>query len=86
MLKQSEAVRDVLKAGNAFKCLIAYIDDSLIKQGVDSTLMNANMDDGSQFEPTLIEKLCATFQKLLSYPTELRLVFEIVSAMFEKLG
>ncbi|KAL6226794.1 hypothetical protein ACLB2K_000754 [Fragaria x ananassa] len=32
-------------------------------QGVDSTLMNANMDDGSQSEPTLIEKLCATFQK-----------------------
>nr|XP_011460757.1 PREDICTED: uncharacterized protein LOC101314224 [Fragaria vesca subsp. vesca] len=86
LLEQSEEVTDVLEAGNAFKCLIAYIDDSLIKQGVDSTLKNANMDDGSQSQPTLIEKLCATFQKLLSYPTELRLVFEIVSAMFEKLG
>ncbi|KAL6220912.1 hypothetical protein ACLB2K_008665 [Fragaria x ananassa] len=48
--------------------------------------MNANMDDGSQFEPTLIEKLCATFQKLLSYPTILCRAFELVSAMFEKLG
>ncbi|KAL6226791.1 hypothetical protein ACLB2K_000752 [Fragaria x ananassa] len=86
LLEQSEEVTDVLEAGNAFKCLIAYVDDSLIKQGVDSTLKNANMDDGSQSQPTLIEKLCATFQKLLSYPTELRLVFEIVSAMFEKLG
>ncbi|KAL6224264.1 hypothetical protein ACLB2K_003119 [Fragaria x ananassa] len=86
LLEQSEEETDVLEAGNAFKCLIAYIDDSLIKQGVDHTLMNANMDDGSQSEPTLIEKLCGTFQKLLSYPAVLRLVFEIVSAMFEKLG
>ncbi|KAL6226795.1 hypothetical protein ACLB2K_000755 [Fragaria x ananassa] len=86
LLEQSEAVKNVIQAGNAFKCLIAYIDDSLIKQGVDSTLMNANMDDGSQSERTLIEKLCATFQKLLSYHTVILLVFKIVSAMFEKLG
>ncbi|XP_062010721.1 uncharacterized protein LOC133727111 [Rosa rugosa] len=87
LLEQSD-LWNVQDAGNAFMRLIAYIDESMIKQGVDRVLMNANMDDGSQSEPTLIEKLCATFPKLLSYrcPTIRYLVFEIVSTLFNKLG
>ncbi|KAM5547225.1 hypothetical protein ABKV19_001632 [Rosa sericea] len=87
LLEQSDLM-NVQDAGNALMCLVAYIDESMIKQGVDRALMNANMDDGSQSEPTLIEKLCATFPKLLSYRcTTIRyLVFEIVSTMFNKLG
>ncbi|PRQ47012.1 hypothetical protein RchiOBHm_Chr2g0095131 [Rosa chinensis] len=87
LLEQSD-LRNVQDAANALMRLVAYIDEGMIKQGVDRALMNANMENGSQSEPTLIEKLCATFPKLLSYRcTNIRhLVFEIVSTMFNKLG
>lgn len=81
--------KDIPDAAYAFKCLIhACIDESLIKQGVDRVVMNANMDNGSKFEPTIIENLCATIQSLLGYrdTTILDLAFEIVSTMFDKLG
>ncbi|PRQ46998.1 hypothetical protein RchiOBHm_Chr2g0094991 [Rosa chinensis] len=87
MVKPEE--EDIAHAAQAFKCLIrACIDESLIKQGVDRILMNANMYNRTNSEPTIIEKLCATIQSLFGYSdtTILYLAFEIVSTMFEKLG
>ncbi|XP_062010727.1 uncharacterized protein LOC133727118 isoform X2 [Rosa rugosa] len=87
MVKPEE--EDIAHAVQAFKCLIrACIDESLIKQGVDRILLNANMYNRTNSEPTIIERLCATIQSLFGYcdTAILYLAFEIVSTMFEKLG
>ncbi|PRQ47070.1 hypothetical protein RchiOBHm_Chr2g0095731 [Rosa chinensis] len=91
------ALRDILgseheeaihAAVNAFKSLIhACIDESLIKQGVDQIVKNGNMDE-RRSGPTVIEKVCAIIESLLgyNYTPVLDLVFQVVSAMFDRLG
>ncbi|XP_021804868.1 RRP12-like protein [Prunus avium] len=91
------ALRDVLAseheeavhaAAHTFKSLIhACIDESLIKQGVDQIVMNANLD-ARKSGPTIIEKVCATIESLLGYHYAgvWDLAFQVVSAMFDKLG
>ncbi|ONH97511.1 hypothetical protein PRUPE_7G193800 [Prunus persica] len=91
------ALRDVLAseheeaihaAAHTFKSLIHdCIDESLIKQGVDQIVMNANLD-ARKSGPTIIEKVCATIESLLGYHYAgvWDLAFQVVSAMFDKLG
>ncbi|KAL6277373.1 hypothetical protein ACE6H2_020974 [Prunus campanulata] len=91
------ALRDVLAseheeaihaAVHTFKILIhVCIDESLIKQGVDQIVMNANLD-ARKSGPTIIEKVCATIESLLRYHYAgvWDLAFQVVSAMFDKLG
>nr|XP_011469391.1 PREDICTED: uncharacterized protein LOC105352945 [Fragaria vesca subsp. vesca] len=81
--------KDMAHAAEAVRFLInTCIDESLIKQGVDHVLMNVNMYNRTNSEPTIIEKLCATIQSLFGYrgKTILFLALEIVSTMFDKLG
>ncbi|KAH0970908.1 hypothetical protein GBA52_023064 [Prunus armeniaca] len=91
------ALRDVLAskheeaihaATDTFKSLIhVCIDESLIKQGVDQIVMNANMDTRKSGQ-TIIAEVCASIESLLRYDYNgvWDLVFHIVSAMFDKLG
>ncbi|ONH97380.1 hypothetical protein PRUPE_7G186700 [Prunus persica] len=91
------AVRDVLAskheeaihaATDTFKSLIhVCIDESLIKQGVDQIVMNANMDTRKSGQ-TIIAEVCASIESLLRYDYNgvWDLAFHIVSAMFDKLG
>ncbi|VVA40350.1 PREDICTED: RRP12 [Prunus dulcis] len=91
------ALRDVLAseheeaihaAVHTFKTLIhACIDESLIKQGVDQIVMNANLD-ARKSGPTIIEKVCATIESLLGYHYAgvWDLAVQVVSVMFDKLG
>ncbi|KAK9946165.1 hypothetical protein M0R45_011641 [Rubus argutus] len=88
------ALRDILgskheeathAAVNTFKSLIhACIDESLIKEGIDQFVMRNERRSG----PTIIEKLCATIENLVGYhyTPVLDLAFQVVSAMFDKLG
>ncbi|BFG39488.1 hypothetical protein CerSpe_257610 [Prunus speciosa] len=90
------ALRDVLASKHeeaihagtdTFKSLIhVCIDESLIKQGVDQIVMNANMDTRKSGR-TIIE-VCASIESLLRYDYNgvWDLAFHIVSAMFDKLG
>ncbi|PQQ15272.1 RRP12-like protein [Prunus yedoensis var. nudiflora] len=90
------ALRDVLASKHEeaihagtdkFKSLIhVCIDESLIKQGVDQIVMNANMDTRKSGR-TIIE-VCASIESLLRYDYNgvWDLAFHIVSAMFDKLG
>ncbi|KAJ4957678.1 hypothetical protein NE237_024789 [Protea cynaroides] len=75
-------------AMEAFKSLIiACIDESLIKQGVDQIMVNAEFD-ARRSQPTIIEKICATIESLLGYQYNAvwDMVFQVVSTMFDKLG
>lgn len=70
----------------AMKSLIyTCVDDSLIKQGVDKIMASG---DKSKSSPTIIEKLCATVDSLLhySYAAVWDMSFQVVAAMFDKLG
>lgn len=60
------------------------IDESLIKQGVDQITLDQSRRSG----PTIIEKICATVESLLDYHyiAAWDRVFEVVSAMYYKLG
>ncbi|XP_008242162.1 PREDICTED: RRP12-like protein [Prunus mume] len=91
------ALRDVLAskheeaihaATDTFKSLIhVCIDESLIKQGVDQIVKNANMDTRKSGQ-TIVAEVCASIESLLRYDYNgvWDLVFHIVSAMFDKLG
>jgi len=81
----SEHEEAILAATEALKSMINYcIDDSLIKQGVDQIML----DDSRMLGPTIIEKICLTFESLLDYhyAASWDRVFEVVSSMFHKLG
>jgi ribosomal RNA-processing protein 12 len=81
----SEHEEAIFAASDALKSMINYcIDESLIKQGVDQI----TLDDSRMSRPTVIEKICATVESLLGYHyiAAWDRVFEVVSAMFHKLG
>ncbi|GAU23825.1 hypothetical protein TSUD_27350 [Trifolium subterraneum] len=81
----SEHEEAIFAASDALKSMINYcIDESLIKQGVDQITLNESRRSG----PTIIEKICATVESLLGYhyAAAWDRVFEVVSAMFHKLG
>lgn len=76
-----EAIR---AAQGAMKNLIcACINEDLIRQGVTTENMEARRSG-----PTVIEKLCAIIESLLDYhyTAVFDLAFQVVSAMFDKLG
>ncbi|KAI4335172.1 hypothetical protein L6164_013842 [Bauhinia variegata] len=84
----SEHEEAIYAATNAFKSLVhSCIDDNLIKQGVDQISLNANTESRKS-GPTIIEKICATIESLLDfhYAAVWDRVFQVVSAMFHKLG
>ncbi|OVA08308.1 putative domain NUC173 [Macleaya cordata] len=75
-------------ATEALKSLIhACIDEGLIKQGVNQIVLNAD-EETRRSGPTIIEKICATIESLLGYRYNAvwDLAFQVVSAMFDKLG
>lgn len=78
----------VFSATESLRSLIfTCIDDSLIKQGVDQ--INLTEASGERRSgPTAIEKICVTLESLLGYQySEVwDMSFQILSAMFEKLG
>lgn len=78
----------LVAAVTTLKSLIhSCIDENLIKQGVDQITANANSATRKS-GPTVIEKVCAAIESLLDYHYEAvwDMSFQIVSAMFEKLG
>ncbi|TQD93685.1 hypothetical protein C1H46_020689 [Malus baccata] len=84
----SEHEEVIHAAADTFKSLIhACIDESLIKQGVDQIVMNGK-NDARKSGPTIIEKVCAAIESLLGYHYAgvWDLAFQVVSAMFDKLG
>ena len=84
----SEHEEAIHAAAHTFKSLIhACIDESLIKQGVDQVVMNANLD-ARKSGPTIIEKVCATIESLhgYHYAGVWDLAVQVVSVMFDKLG
>ncbi|XP_006843867.2 RRP12-like protein [Amborella trichopoda] len=78
----------VFGATKALKSLISTcIDESLIKQATDQikpTLSGGLRRSG----PTILEKVCATVESLLGYQYNAvwDMAFQVVSAMFDKLG
>lgn len=81
----SEHEEAIFAATDALKSMINYcIDESLIKQGVDQI----TLDESRRSGPTIIEKICATVESLLDYhyAAAWDRVFDVVSAMFHKLG
>ncbi|KAK7388294.1 hypothetical protein VNO78_23108 [Psophocarpus tetragonolobus] len=84
----SEHEEAMYAATDALKSIInSCIDESLIKQGVDQISLNENQESRKS-APTIIEKICATIESLLDYhyTSVWDRVFQIVSAMFHKLG
>ncbi|XP_054814971.1 uncharacterized protein LOC129315359 isoform X2 [Prosopis cineraria] len=84
----SEHEEAIHAATGSFKSLIhSCIDESLIKQGVDQISLNADTPS-RRSGPTIIEKVSATIESLLDYHFDAvwDKVFEVVSAMFRKLG
>nr|GEV58478.1 hypothetical protein [Tanacetum cinerariifolium] len=82
----SEHEEPLAVAMEAFKSLIhTCIDDILIKQGVDQIMTSGG---ARKTGPTIIEKLCATVESLLdySYAAVWDMSFQVVAAMFDKLG
>nr|DAD45608.1 TPA_asm: hypothetical protein HUJ06_003838 [Nelumbo nucifera] len=78
----------LVAANEALRSLIhACIDESLIKQGVDQLMENAK-GESRKSGPTIIEKICATIESFLGYRYNAvwDSSFQIVSAMFDKLG
>ncbi|XP_038879236.1 RRP12-like protein isoform X2 [Benincasa hispida] len=74
----------IYAAQDAMKNLIsACIDEDMIRQGVTSENMEARKSG-----PSVIEKLCAITESLLDYhyTAVFDLAFQVVSAMFDKLG
>uniref|UniRef100_A0A1D1YZ83 RRP12-like protein n=1 Tax=Anthurium amnicola TaxID=1678845 RepID=A0A1D1YZ83_9ARAE len=75
-------------ATDTLKGLICYcIDDSLINQGVDQINLTV-VGRARRSGPTTIEKICAIIEGLLGYQYNevWEMSFQILSAMFEKLG
>ncbi|XP_054821263.1 uncharacterized protein LOC129320102 isoform X2 [Prosopis cineraria] len=84
----SEHEEAICAATGSIKSLIhSCIDESLIKQGVDQISLNAHTPS-RRSGPTVIEKVCATIESLLDYHFDAvwDRVFQVVSAMFHKLG
>lgn len=84
----SEHEEAIYAATDALKSMInSCIDESLIKQGVDQICSSANKDSRKS-DATIIEKLCATLESFLDYHYAAiwDRVFQVISAMFHKLG
>ncbi|KAI9114053.1 hypothetical protein K1719_015304 [Acacia pycnantha] len=84
----SEHEEAIYAATGSFKSLIhSCIDESLIKQGFDQISLNPHTSSRKS-GPTIIEKVCATIESLLDYHFHAvwDRVFQVVSAMFHKLG
>ena len=85
----SEHEEAIHSAVNTLKGLIlACLDESLIKEGVEEIKkVNLNMDSRKS-GPTVIEKVCATMESLVGYhyTAVLDLSFQVISSMFDKLG
>ncbi|XP_051150199.1 uncharacterized protein LOC127264739 [Andrographis paniculata] len=84
----SEHVGAAVASVATFKRLInSCIDESLIKEGVDEIITNANAAVRKS-GPTIIEKVCSTIESLLDYHygTLWDMSFQIASTMFNKLG
>lgn len=82
----SEHEEAIFAATEAFKTLInGCIDECLIKQGVDQII---NSKEDRKAGPTIIEKVCVTIESLLDYHYSAvwNMAFQVVSAMFDKLG
>ncbi|KAM3395018.1 RRP12-like protein [Capsicum galapagoense] len=82
--EHEEAIRAALEA---LKSLIhECIDENLIKQGVDNIICSNT--DLRKSGPTIIEKICATIESLLSYhyAAVWDMSFQVVVFMFDKLG
>lgn len=83
----SEHEEAIFAATEALKNLInTCFDEGLIKQGVDR-IANPN-SDLRKSGPSVIEKVCATIESLLDYHYNAvwDMAFQVVSAMFDKLG
>ncbi|CAN1843511.1 RRP12-like protein [Linum perenne] len=83
-IMEKEHEEAIFAATEAFRSLIqTCVDEDLIKQGVDQIRMNTQ-----KFEPTIIAKLSAIIESLLTYQygAVWDMVFQVVSAMFDKLG
>lgn len=81
----SEHEEAIFAAADALKSMINYcIDETLIKQGVDQITLDESRISG----PTIIERICAIVESLLDYhyAAAWDRVFDVVSAMFHKLG
>lgn len=84
----SEYEEAIYAATDALKSMInSCVDESLIKQGVDQLTLSKN-GEPRRSAPTIIEKICATIESLLDYhyAAVWDRVFQVVSAMFQKLG
>jgi len=84
----SEHEEAIHAATDALKSMISScIDESLIKQGVEQISLSENKES-RRSAPTIIEKICATVESLLDYhyTAVWDRVFQVVSAMFQKLG
>lgn len=82
--EHEEAIRAALEA---LKSLIhECIDENLIKQGVDDII--SSNTDMRKSGPTIIEKICATIESLITYhyAAVWDMSFQVVAAMFDKLG
>uniref|UniRef100_A0A1J3F6E5 RRP12-like protein n=1 Tax=Noccaea caerulescens TaxID=107243 RepID=A0A1J3F6E5_NOCCA len=83
----SEHEEAIFAATDALKSLIySCIDESLIRESVNG-IQNSNLNVRKS-TPTVIEKLCATVESLLDYKYHAvwDMSFQVVSAMFNKLG
>lgn len=83
----SEHEEAIFAATDALKSLIfSCIDESLIREGVNG-IRNSKLNVRKS-SPTVIEKLCATVESLLDYKYHAvwDMAFQVVSAMFDKLG
>ncbi|KAF5726106.1 RRP12-like protein [Tripterygium wilfordii] len=84
----SEHEEAIYATTEALKNLINdCVDDSLINQGADQMMMNANTDTRKS-GPPIIEKLCVTIESLLDYHYSAvwDMAFRVISTMFDKLG
>ncbi|XP_071737282.1 uncharacterized protein [Rutidosis leptorrhynchoides] len=82
----SEHEEPLSVAVEGFKNLIhTCVDESLIKQGVEQIMTNGQVRKSG---PTIIEKLCSIVDELLdySYAAVWDMSFQVVAAMFDKLG
>ncbi|ESQ52033.1 hypothetical protein EUTSA_v10016153mg [Eutrema salsugineum] len=83
----SEHEEAIFAATDSLKSLIdSCLDESLIRESVNE-IRNSNLD-GRKSRPTVVEKLCATVESLLDYKYHAvwDMAFQVVSAMFDKLG
>lgn len=84
----SEHEEAVFGATEALQGLICYcIDESLVKQGVNQIRLNPSGGARSS-NPTIIGKICATFEGFLHYQYEAvrDMTFQILSTAFNQIG